>query len=108
MSHRVTVQTEIKDKAIAISALKAAGISYREQGNTLALSGGQFDRSVINLSTGQITGDTDYGHDQSRLGMLRQHYSEAKFKAEALKQGIEVQQRTVNKDGDIILQCRMA
>jgi hypothetical protein len=108
MSHRVTVQTEIKDKALAIEALKAAGVSYREQGNTLQLTGGNYNNAVINLATGQITGDTDWGHDAGKLGLLRQNYTEAKFRAEAFRTGVSITDRVVDKDGNIVLSCRMA
>lgn len=108
MSHRVTVQTEIKDKALAISALKAGNISYREQGDMLHLTSGGFDGATINLRTGDISGDTDYGHQAGKLGLLRQNYSEAKYRAEAIKQGISITSKSVNKDGDIVLMCRMA
>jgi hypothetical protein len=107
MSHRVTVQTDMKDRSIALNALKAAGIDYRESGNSITLLSGQYNNATLNLATGQITGDTDWGHDSSKLGLLRQHYGEAKYRAEAVKQGIEITSRSVNKDGDVVLMCRM-
>jgi hypothetical protein len=111
MSHRVTTQTEIKDKAIAMAALKNAGLSFTESGNTLRItSGGQLRNAVINLSTGEISGDTDFGHTQDGLGIVRQHYGEAKFRAEAAKSGrVTIQQRYVDqKTGDVVLKCRMS
>lgn len=108
MSHRVTVQTEIKDKALAIEALKAAGVQYREQGDNLMLTGGNYNNATINLKTGAITGDTDWGHDAGKLGLLRQNYAEAKFRAEAFRTGVSVTGRTIDKDGSIVLSCRMA
>lgn len=108
MSHRVTVQTEIKDRALAIEALKAAGIQYREQGEVLYLTGQGFDSSTLNLKTGAISGDTDYGHNAGKLGVLRQHYAEAQFKQESFRQGISIQSRTVDKDGNVVLHCRTA
>lgn len=108
MSHRVTVQTEIKDRALAIDALKAAGIQYREQGDFLYLTSGGYENSTLNLKTGQIQGDTDYGHNAGKLGVLRQHYAEAQFKQEAFRQGISIQSRTTDKDGNVVLHCRTA
>lgn len=108
MSHRVTVQTEIKDKGLALQALKASNISFREQGDTLHLTGGGYENVSINLKTGSVSGDTDYGHQASKLGLLRQNYAEAKYKAEAFKQGVSISDRRVEKNGDIVLQCRMA
>lgn len=110
MSHRVTVQTEIKEKAHAISALKSNKIEHREQGDTIHLLGAGYEGSSINLRTGQITsGDTDYHSvDSGKLGLLRQAYSEAKFRAEAFKEGVEISDKSFNKNGDIVLHCRMA
>jgi len=108
MSHRVTVQTEIKDRMLAIDSLKAANIQYREQGDTLYLTSGGFENATLNLKTGQVSGDTDYGHNVGKLGVLRQHYAEAKFKQESFRQGISIQSRTVDRDGNIVLHCRTA
>lgn len=108
MSHRVTVQTEIKDRALAIEALKAAGVSYREQGEVLHLTSGGYENTTLNLKTGAISGDTDYGHNAGKLGLLRQNYSEAAFRQESFRQGISIQDRSVDKDGNIVLHCRTA
>lgn len=110
MSHRVTVQTEIKEREFALAALQNQKIEYREQGDTIHLLSGDYNGSSINLKSGTITsGDVDYHRvDQGKLGLLRQAYSEAKYKAEAFKQGIEISDRTVLKDGVIKLRCRMA
>jgi len=110
MSHRVTVQTEIKEKAHALSALKTSKIEFREQGDTIHLLGTGYEGASINLRTGQITsGDTDYyGVDAGKLGLLRQAYSEAKFRAEAFKEGVEINGKSVNKNGEVVLHCRMA
>ncbi len=107
MSHRVTTQTEIKDRGLAIQALKQAGLSYREVGDQLAITSGRMANSTIDLRTGTITGDTDHGHTRETLGMLRQYYGEAKYRAECAKQGISIESRTVNKAGDIVLMCSM-
>ncbi len=104
MSHRVTTQTEIKDRAIALQALKSANISYREVGtDQIQFTSGKMSNATLNLKTGDITGDTDYGHSQESLGLLRQHYGEAKYRAEALKNGVSIEGRTVDKNGDVIL-----
>ncbi len=108
MSHRVTVQTEIKDRALAIEALKSAGVQYREQGEVLHLSSGGYENATLNLKTGAISGDTDWGHNAGKLGLLRQNYAEAQFKQEAFRQGISIQGRTTDKDGSIVLHCRTA
>lgn len=109
MSHRVTTQTEIKDKGIAIMALKKAGYSYIDEGSSLRVTSGPMSRSVIDLKTGDITGDTDY-HSKSddSLGALKQFYAEAKYTAELQKAGGEVVERSVEKaSGDVILRVRV-
>jgi len=108
MSHRVTVQTEIKDKALAIQALKASNIAFREQGDVLHLTSGGYENVSLNLKSGEVSGDTDYGHKAGKLGLLRQNYAEAKYKAEAFKQGVTISGREELKNGDIVLQCSMA
>lgn len=107
MSHRVTTATEIKDKALAIQAAKAAGVGVVEEGNTLRFTSGDLRNAVLDLRTGRITGDTDYGHTEEKLGALRLHYSEAKYTLECARQGIMVESRTVNKDGHVELICAM-
>lgn len=107
MSHRVTTQTEIKDKALAMQAAKAAGMGVADDGNYLRFTSGSMSNAVLDLRTGTITGDTDYGHTQEKLAALKQHYSEAKYKLECARQGIMVESRAVNKNGDIELICAM-
>lgn len=105
MSHRVTTQTEIKDKALAMAALKQAGFSYAERGDTLTITSGELSNASIDLRTGTVSGDTDYGHRAERFGALRQFYSEASYKAGLNKNGGYVESREVDKNGDIILMC---
>jgi len=106
MSHRVTTRTEIKDKSIAIQALKSAGFSYAERGDTsISVTSGPMSGASIDLRTGVISGDTDRRHSQKSLGALRKHYTEAKFRKEALKQGHQVESRQVLKNGTIRLIC---
>lgn len=101
MSHRVTTQTELKDKALAMQAAKSAGVGVVDEGNSLRFTSGPLNHAVLDLKTGQITGDTDYGHTTDKLGALKMHYSEAKYKLECARQGIMIENRQVNKDGEI-------
>lgn len=90
-----------------MQAAKAAGIGVVDDGNSLRFTSGSLNHSVLDLRTGQITGDTDYGHTSDKLGALKMHYSEAKYKLECARQGIMVEERTVNKNGEIELICAM-
>ncbi len=103
MSHRVTTETQMKDKHLAAAACKAAGVQYTEQGDTFRFTGGKLNNATLDLKTGRITGDTDYGHTTETLGALRQHYGEAMFKQESIKNGVSIESRTVNAAGEIIL-----
>lgn len=107
MSHRVTTQTEIKDRALAIQALKKSGCSYTERDSTLTVTSGVLNRATINLRTGEVSGDTDY-HSKDVLGALRQSYAEAKYEKECQLQGITINGREVLQNGDIRLLCSMA
>jgi hypothetical protein len=102
MSHRVTSKTCIKNKALAISALKIAGMSYQEQGNSLQITSGKARRAVINLTTGDITGDSDL-HSVDTLGALRQNYSEAEVIQTNMVQGHSKESREVMQDGRVRL-----
>lgn len=104
MSHRVITQTDMKNKDLAIQAAKDAGITATEQGkDSLRFSGGGMNNAVLDLSTGRITGDSDYGHTSEKLGMLRQNYGEAAYRQECLRQGVSIESRTVQGNGDVVL-----
>ena len=108
MSKRITTKTDIKDKGFAIQALKNAGLAYEEMGDTmLHIKSGDLANATIDLTTGTISGDTDY-HRKEVLGTLRKHYSEVKFRHEASREGVQIKQRIEQKDGSIKLVCRMA
>jgi hypothetical protein len=108
MSHRVTTETEMKDKNLTVQALKNAGLSFQEVGSSqIRVTSGRMNNATIDLNSGRITGDTDHGHDPETLGMLRQFYGEAKYRAECTKQGISIESRTVEKNGTIVLMCSM-
>lgn len=108
MSHRVTTQTEIKDKALAIQALKQANMAYSESGSTLHITTGPIADAMINLTTGEVSGDTDRGHKRGDdgLGILKRFYAEAKVQQECALQGIVIEERIVEKDGRIRLKCQ--
>ncbi len=102
MSHRVTTQTQITNKELAVQALKSAGWSYQEQGTVLFITGGPMRNASLDTRTGTITGDSDY-HNRGTLGALRRHYTEALIRADAIKKGATVESREVLKNGDIRL-----
>lgn len=108
MSHRVTTQTEIKDKACAIKALQKAGWAFQESGSRLTVTSGPMRNATLDLTTGQVSGDTDYGHSRGddSLGALKMYYAEQKYVQECHKQGITILERGVDaKSGEILLRC---
>lgn len=103
MSRRITTETNITDKAVALEALELAGIEHNVQGDTIYMSSGDFRNARLDLRTGTISGDSDFGHDSEQFGVLRQYYGEALFRAEARKNGTTIEQREVNEEGDVVL-----
>jgi hypothetical protein len=108
MSHRVTTETEIKDKVLLTQACKSANITFTEMGHEqIRFTSGALSNATLDLKTGRITGDSDYGHTSSGLSALKQAYGEAKYKGECARQGISIESRTVDREGNIILMCSM-
>jgi hypothetical protein len=108
MSHRVTTETEMKDARLLAQAAKTAGVTFTESsGGLIHFTGGLLGGAILNLKTGQVSGDSDYGHTTEVLGGLRQAYGEAKYKAECIRQGIQIESRTVDREGNIVLMCAM-
>lgn len=95
MSHRVTTETNLTEKDVVLKVAKNQGIGCSESGTSIRFTGGKLNNAVLDTRTGRITGDTDYGHTESALGMLRQAYSEELYRRECLKQGIQIESRTV-------------
>jgi hypothetical protein len=108
MSHRVTFRSELKDRELAIQALKSLNYSFDEAagGNTLLITSGPMARATINLKTGDVEGDTDF-HSKNVLGGLRQAYSEAEFLRVQQRQGATIESRHVNERGEIKILVRM-
>lgn len=104
MSHRVTTKTEITDREMAIAALNRAKYSFTSQGNTLTITSGPLNRAIIDLTTGEVTGDTNY-HGKDSLGLIRQVYSEEKYVRELRRIGASITSREVLRNGDIKLTC---
>lgn len=107
MSKRITVKTNITDVNFASTALRDAGWSFVVNGNNLQITSGPCKNANIDLVTGEVSGDTDWRHTSASLGQLRQGYAEVKFRAEAFKEGVTINQRLVEKDGTVRLKCRM-
>lgn len=102
MSHRVTTDTEIKNREFALSALKKIGTPFKDLGkNKLEVRSGK-STGTLDLATGTITGDTDRWHAPD-FDLLKQHYAEEAYVAELHRQGASVQSREVDKEGNIVI-----
>jgi len=107
MSHKITTQTSITEKTLALSALKTAGWAHSESGDNIRVTSGPMSGSTINLKNGTVSGDSDHvNKSDDSMGALKRYYGEAKFRKEALMQGIDIENREVEaQTGDIILHC---
>ena len=101
MSRRVTNNVKMTDKNLAKDAIKLAGCSYREEGNTLVITSGAYANSRVNLTTGEITGDSDYNHSEESLGKIQRNYSEARLNEEIRIKGWQIQSRNVLRNEDV-------
>ncbi len=106
MSKRITTDTEIKQRDLALVALKKAGFTFTDEGNNcLRIHSGPQRGATLDLTTGRITGDTDRNTPEG-LGALKKFYAEAKLVSEIVSAGgyIEEQTRQVQKDGSIVFE----
>lgn len=109
MSKRITTKTDMTNKEFAITALKASGLRYEEVGSTtLRITSGDLNNATLDLTTGNISGDSDFGHRKGQLGTLARDYMEAQARSVAARKGVQIKQRLVNeKTGRVTLKCRM-
>lgn len=102
MSHRVTTQTQIKDKTLALEAFAQAGVKFKPAGaNAFDIESGR-SKGKIDLSSGVITGDTDRWADTD-FDVLRQAYAEGAYVSELRRQGATIQSRTTDQEGNIVI-----
>ena len=78
-------------------------VEHEEAGSTFVLQG-SLGGVVIDVSSGLVTTPDGGGLDDSRIGLLRQHYAEQKFVALAERE--RVGPRAMRPNGDIVLRCR--
>jgi len=100
MSHRVTTETEMTDANLVATVLRAAGIEFTMQKKNVLISEGDAT-AILNLKTGRLTYST--GPVPEKLGLLKQLYAEATYRAACMREGVTIESRTVDKNGDIIL-----
>ena len=107
MSRRITNKVDITERDLAIEALALANYSYLEEGSNLVVTGsGPLRNATVNLRSGEVIGDSDFGHTEEAFGVLRQYYAEAKVRAECLKSGTTIEEREIDSEGNIVLLAR--
>jgi hypothetical protein len=102
MSHRITVNTEIKDRKLASKALAKKGWCFLEEGDAYRITTGPMSGSVINFSTGVVAGDTDL-HSRDLLGALNQAYGEEEMLRRVESECGTIEERIVLGDGTVRL-----
>jgi len=107
MSRKITNKLNITDAELAKDSLRLAGLEFQERGNTLLITSGELHRASLDLETGVISGDSDYGHSAAKFGMLRQYYAEAQLRQEYAKNGTTVDERQTDHEGNIVLMWHM-
>lgn len=103
MSRRIENKMEITNKDLAMRALQQAGISYQDMGTEIVMTSGDLANARIDLITGSVRGDSDFGHTSQKFGVLRQYYSEAQVREEYNKSGTMIDGRSVDQDGNVVL-----
>ena len=102
MSHRITTKTKIMDLEIAKNALEKKGWQFEQSGQSLHIKSGPMNRASINLTSGEVIGDTDW-HKKDALESLNQAYGEALYEKEIAEQGGYVEERQELQNGDVRL-----
>jgi hypothetical protein len=102
MSHRVTTKTSITNNDYAIAALAKAGFTHKSTGaSKLEVRKGS-SVGDLDLTTGEITGDTDRWK-AGDFDLLSQAYAEEAYVSELRRQGASIQERTVDTEGNIVI-----
>lgn len=112
MSHTVTINIEVRDRAALLAACQRLGLrteegtfkmySSTETGLAVWLPGWKYPTVIT--QDGSVRCDNYSGRwgDEAELDRLRQYYGIEKAKAEARKRGYSVYERT-EEDGSVLL-----
>lgn len=108
MSRRITNKLNMTDRGLAVDALHLAGCDFTEEQSLLHITSGTFRHATLNLETGEISGDSDFGHTAAQFGLLRQYYSEAKLRQDCAKNGTSIDEKALDEEGNIVLMWHAA
>jgi len=104
MSRRITTNSEMTDVTIACSALAAMGAKFSRNGSNITITSGPLNRATLNTETGQITSDSDYGHNEGLFDKLRQAYGVEACLAAIRANGHSVVSQSTDSDGSVVIQ----
>lgn len=104
MSRRVTLQTKLQNGDILKAALTKANCTYSQEGsNYIRITSGEFRNVMVNLTTGDVSGDSDYRHTEQLLSRLNVVYNEELTMREANMEGAMLTNRQEMKNGEVVL-----
>jgi hypothetical protein len=107
VSHKITIKTEITDKAAVERACTEKGWEYEIASETrVSFETGPLRGARLDLRTGAITGDSDL-HSKSKAIEFGVAYSEALW-MNRISEGGYLEERTVLGDGTIRLTATVA
>ncbi len=101
---RLFTRTDIRDTALLRKAAEALGLRVRSRSEVKVVSPELPGMAVVDLATGVLSAPAEW---RPVISQLRKHYAEAKFRAQAAREGVEIRSRIVQPDGSIVLKCRM-
>ena len=111
MSHRITYESKITDRDLAISALKSLGASYQDLNGVLTITSGSLNRASIDLANGKINTDSDW-HKKDAISQLKVAYTEADARRDYNRTGVSIVGRQVvnyqGVEGVVLLKCHRA
>lgn len=96
-----TFKTVMTDRALAVAAFHAAGLDHQANGTLLRFGRGDCN-AVLDLETGLVH---CVDSDEALVVRLRQLYAEAHLRKVCADQGITVETRDEDPNGDIVLRC---
>lgn len=111
MSHRITYESKITDRDLALKALDSLGMTYQESGDSIIVTSGVLNRAILHPKVGKIDTDSD-DHSSEDLNKLKIAYTEMQARREYSRNGVSVVSRQVvtyqGIEGVVLLKCRRA
>lgn len=102
MSKRITVDTQMTNNDAVVRALEKMGVAYQVHGKSFTFTQGAIPRGSLDTQTGVLTTDDMWGKAE-QFNPLRQSYSEIVCLDDYQKEGVVVDERIVEHNGDIVL-----